>query len=69
MGGHVKVVFNGVPELEDIKIDDEAMEYSASDIAKAVKDATKEAMKEAQKQAADKMKGMMGGMGLNLPGM
>lgn len=69
LDGNIKVIFNGQPELEDIIVNEKALGYSAKEVSSALKDSVKEAMKEAQKQAADKMKGMMGGMGLNLPGM
>jgi len=61
---HIEAEVDGLVEIKDTSIigDKEKIE-------KAVTEAVNKGMKKAQEIAADRMRGVMGQMGLNIPGM
>lgn len=61
----VKVIVSGEQEIVDIVI---APEVSRESIPALLKDALNRAMKKAQLVSAERMKGIMGQMGLDMPG-
>lgn len=64
----VIVTINGEQEVIDIKINDEAL-ANKGNLEETLKKAFNKAIKKGQEVAANEMKGIMGDMGLNLPGM
>jgi DNA-binding protein YbaB len=63
------VTISGEMEVMDVKIPKEMMSTEKHDqLQKDLLAAINKAMKKAQEVAAEKMRGMMGGMGMNLPG-
>lgn len=63
------VTFNGQLKAVKIEIEDENLLLSKTKLEEAALEAINKGMKKAQEIAADKMKGVMGDLGLNLPGM
>ena len=65
----VLVTVSAEQEIIDIKISPELLEADkATDLQKILVEAINKAMKKAQEIAAERMKGMLGDMGMNLPG-
>lgn len=66
----VVVTINGEMEVVDVKVPEEMMAAEKrEDLQKALLEAFNKAIKKAQEIAAERMREMMGGMGLDLPGM
>lgn len=63
----VVVTINGEQEIINITISDEALTHKTS-LEENLRKAINKAIKKGQQIAADEMKGIMGDMGLNLPG-
>lgn len=63
------VTFNGQLKVVKVEIEDESLLLDRSKLEAAALEAMNKGMKKAQEIAADKMKGVMGELGLNLPGM
>jgi len=63
----IVVTINGEQEVVEVKIPEEMTDKAA--MQKALIEAFNKAIKKSQQIAADKMKGVMSGLGLNLPGM
>ena len=73
---HIEAEIDGVVITVDAQlkvvttvIEDESILKDKKKLEKAITDAVNKGMKKAQEIAADRMKGVMGQMGLNLPGM
>lgn len=67
----VVVTVSGELEVVSVQIIDTTLlaPTSKERLEKAIKDASNKGLKKAQEIAADKMKEVMSGMGMNLPGM
>jgi DNA-binding protein YbaB len=73
---HIEAEFDGVVVTIDGQLKVVKVEFENKDIlrdesrlANAIKEAVNKGMKKAQEIAAEKMKGVMGKMGLDIPGM
>lgn len=67
--GGVTVVFNGEIHVVDVKIEEFMMAPEKKrELEQAIKNTTAQAIAKAQAIAAEKAKGMMGDLGINLPG-
>jgi len=70
MGEDIKVVVSGDQKILELSLAESILEKGRkADIEKGLKEAINQAFKEAGKLAAQKSKGMMGDMGINLPGV
>ncbi len=68
--GGVTVVFNGEVHIVDVKIDASLLAPEKKQLLEqAIKNTTAQAIAKAQAIAAVKAKGMMGDLGIKLPGM
>lgn len=66
----VVIVINGEQEVVDVRIPEEMMApEKAKELQTALLSAFNKAIKKSQEVAAEKMRDMMGGLGLDLPGM
>lgn len=72
---HIEAEYKGVTvtasaELEviDVKISEEAKAMETNELEAAIKEAINKALKKAQEVAAERMRDLMGGLGLDLPG-
>ncbi|MDQ5968759.1 MAG: nucleoid-associated protein EbfC [Patescibacteria group bacterium] len=65
----VVITVDGQLKVVTTVIEDESILKDKKKLEKAITDAVNKGMKKAQEIAADRMKGVMGQMGLNLPGM
>ena len=66
----VTIVINGEQEVMEVKISDELLHSDKKgELQKILVQAFNKGVKKAQEIAAEKMKDMMGGMGLDLPGL
>ena len=65
----VVITVDGQLKVVTTVIEDESILKDKKKLEKAITDAVNKGMKKAQVIAADRMKGVMGQMGLNLPGM
>ena len=69
-GGMVSVTANGRQEVLSIKIEKDVVNPDDVDMLQdLVLAATNEALRKARDMMADEMKGMTGGMGMNIPGL
>ncbi len=73
---HIEAEFDGVVVTVDgqlkvvtVLIEDSSILKDQSKLENAIKEATNKGMKKAQEVAADRMRGIMGQMGMNIPGM
>jgi DNA-binding YbaB/EbfC family protein len=67
--GGVTVVFNGEIHVVDVKIEETMLAPEKKrELEQAIKNTTAQAIAKAQAIAAEKAKGMMGDLGINLPG-
>jgi nucleoid-associated protein EbfC len=73
---HIEAEFDGVVVTVDgqlkvvtVVIEDSSILKDQSKLENAIKEATNKGMKKAQEVAADRMRGIMGQMGMNIPGM
>lgn len=65
----VKVVINAEQEVQDVSIPEELLKpENQKKLADILKLVFNKAIKKAQEVAAEKMKGIMGDLGMNLPG-
>ncbi len=68
--GNVTVVFNGEIRILDVTIEEVLLAPEKKrELEQAVKNTVAQAISKAQAIAAEKAKGMMGDLGINLPGM
>lgn len=68
--GLVTVTFNGEIHILGVTIDESLLTPEKKrELENSVKNTTAQAISKAQAIAADKAKGMMGDLGINLPGM
>lgn len=65
----VVVTIDGQLKVVNTVIEDESILRDKAKMEKAITEAINKGMKKAQEIAADRMRGVMGQMGLNLPGM
>ncbi len=65
----VVVTIDGQLKVVTTVIEDKSILADQAKLEKAFTDAVNKGMKKAQEIAADRMRGVMGQMGLNLPGM
>lgn len=65
----VVVTIDGQLKVVKTVIEDTSILQDQAKLEKAITDAINKGMKKAQEIAADRMRGVMGQMGLNLPGM
>ncbi|MDD2487812.1 MAG: YbaB/EbfC family nucleoid-associated protein [Candidatus Gracilibacteria bacterium] len=65
----VVITINGKMEVVSVKIEDLEITKDIPKLEKAILDAINKGLKKSQEIAADKMKDIMGGMGMNFPGM
>lgn len=65
----VVITVDGQLKVVSTVIEDANILKDQKKLEKAITDAVNKGMKKAQEIAADRMKGVMGQMGLNLPGM
>ena len=65
----VVVTIDGQLKVVSVVIEDESILKDKAKIEKATMEAINKGMKKAQEIAAERMRGVMGQMGLNLPGM
>ncbi len=65
----IVVTIDGQLKVVSTVIEDSSILKDQSRLEKALTDAINKGMKKAQEIAADRMRGVMGQMGLNLPGM
>ena len=66
----VKVVVDGEQEIQEVEVSPELLApENKTKLEKALKATFSKAIKKSQEIAAERMRGMMGNMGLNLPGM
>lgn len=66
----VKVVINGEQEVVEVNVSDEMLKpENKAAMEKALLAAFNKAIKKSQEVAAEKMRDMMGGLGMNLPGL
>ncbi|MBT4385004.1 YbaB/EbfC family nucleoid-associated protein [Candidatus Peregrinibacteria bacterium] len=65
----VTITINGEQEVLGVKISDEAMTQGKEELQKNLVAAFNKAIKKAQEVAAERMRGMMGDMGMDLPGL
>ncbi len=65
----VVVTIDGQLKVVSTVIEDISLLKDQSKLEKAISEAINKGMKKAQEIAADRMKGIMGQMGLNMPGM
>ena len=63
------VTIDGQLKVVKTEIEDTSIIGDKENIEKAVTEAVNKGMKKAQEIAADRMRGVMGQMGLNIPGM
>lgn len=69
-GGMVSVTANGRQEILSIKIEKDVVNPDDVDMLQdLVLAATNEALRKARDMMAEEMKGMTGGMGMNIPGL
>ena len=65
----VKVVINGQQEVVDVNISEEWLSAEKNkELNKLLVEVFNKAIKKAQEVAAERMRGIMGDMGMNLPG-
>ena len=65
----VVVTVDGQLKVIAVTIEDTNILSDKTKLEKAIMEATNKGMKKAQEVAADKMRGVMGQMGLNIPGL
>lgn len=65
----VVVTVDGQLKVIAVTIEDASILSDKTKLEKAIMEATNKGMKKAQEVAADKMRGVMGQMGLNIPGL
>ncbi|MFA5855634.1 MAG: YbaB/EbfC family nucleoid-associated protein [Candidatus Gracilibacteria bacterium] len=66
----VKVIVDGEQEVQEVEVAPELLTpENKTKLEKALKAAFSKAIKKSQEIAAERMRGMMGDMGINLPGM
>ena len=65
----VVVTIDGQLKVVTTVIEDKSILADQAKLEKAFTDAVNKGMKKAQEVAADKMRGVMGQMGLNIPGL
>ncbi len=65
----VVVTVDGQLKVIAVTIEDTSILSDKTKLEKAIMEATNKGMKKAQEVAADKMRGVMGQMGLNIPGL
>lgn len=65
----VVVTIDGQLKVVSVVIEDPTILSNKENLEKAIMEATNKWMKKAQEVAADRMRGVMGQMGLNIPGM
>ena len=65
----VVVTVDGQMKIVAVAIENKELLSDQARLEKAVLEATNKGIKKSQEIAAEKMKGVMGSMGLNLPGM
>jgi nucleoid-associated protein EbfC len=65
----VVVTIDGQLKIVSTVIEDTTLLQNQSRLEKAITEAINKGMKKAQEIAADRMRGVMGQMGLNIPGM
>lgn len=63
------VTIDGQMKVIAVTIEDETLLKDKAKLEKAAMEAINKGLKKSQEIAAEKMKGVMGSMGLNLPGM
>lgn len=63
------VTIDGQMKAVKVEIEDESLLKDKERLEKAALEAINKGLKKSQEIAAEKMKGVMGSMGLNLPGM
>lgn len=63
------VTINGEMKVEKVEFEDTKIIGDQAALEKAIMEAVNKGMKKAQEVAAEKMQGVMGQMGMNLPGM
>jgi len=69
-GGMVTVVANGRQEILSVKLDPEIIKSDDRDMLQdLVVAGVNDALKKAQAMMAEEMKGLTGGLGLNIPGL
>lgn len=69
-GGMVKVVANGKQEIVSIRIDPEVVNPEDVEMLQdLVQAAVNEALRRAREKMAEEVRSLMGGFGLNLPGL
>lgn len=69
-GGMVTVTANGRQEVLSIKIEKDVVNPDDVDMLQdLILAATNEALRKTKEMMADEMKGMTGGMGMNIPGL
>lgn len=62
------VTVNGEMKIEKVEFEDTKIIWDQAALEKAIMEAVNKGMKKAQEVAAEKMQGVMGQMGMNLPG-
>lgn len=62
------VTVNGEMKVEKVEFEDTKIIGDQAALEKAIMEAVNKGMKKAQEVAAEKMQGVMGSMGMNLPG-
>ncbi len=62
------VTVNGEMKVEKVEFEDTKIIWDKAALEKAIMEAVNKGMKKAQEVAAEKMQGVMGQMGMNLPG-
>lgn len=62
------VTVNGEMKVEKVEFEDTKIVSDKAALEKAILEAVNKGMKKAQEVAAEKMQGVMGQMGMNLPG-
>lgn len=62
------VTVNGEMKVEKVEFEDTKIIWDQAALEKAIMEAVNKGMKKAQEVAAEKMQGVMGQMGMNLPG-
>ncbi len=65
----VVVTIDGQMKAVKVDIEDSSLLQDKNRLEKALVDAMNKGLKKSQEIAAEKMKGVMGSMGMNLPGM
>lgn len=65
----VVVTVDGQLKVVSVVIEDESILSDKAKLERAIMEATNKGMKKAQEVAAERMRGVMGQMGLNIPGM